>query len=97
MSRRFFLWGKSTYPREFGSLPMSWIDTLRYVRQPNTGVENVFVSLEEVRLLISVPVAENNLALLRDQAAAAILFLSGMRASAFVILVLATWAIRMDS
>ena len=82
-SKRFFRWAKSTYAREMNSLPVAWIDTLRLSRQPQVSVENVFVTGEEVQKLISVPVSENNLALIRDQAAAAMLFLSGMRASAF--------------
>lgn len=85
-SKRFFRWAKSTYPREMNNLPISWIDTLRLSRQPQTSAENVFVSMEEVQELITVPVPQDNLALLRDQAAAAMLFLSGMRASAFTTL-----------
>lgn len=85
-SQRFFRWAKSAYPHEFGSLPVVWIETLRFAHQPQAAGENVFVSLEEVRQLISIPADSNNLALLRDQAAAAILFLSGMRASAFATL-----------
>lgn len=89
LTRRFFLWAKSAYPREFGGLPMSWIETLRYAHQPQAEVENVFVSIEEVRQLISVPADSNNLARLRDKAAAALLFLSGMRASALATLPIA--------
>ena len=85
-SKRFFRWAKSTYPRELNGLPLAWIDTLRLSRQPQVTTENVFVTEEEVQKLISIPVPENNLALLRDQAAAAMLFLSGMRASAFTTL-----------
>ena len=85
-SKRFFRWAKSTYPREMNSLPVAWIDTLRLSRQPQVSTENIFVTLEEVQTLISVPVPENNLVLLRDQAAAAMLFLSGIRASAFTTL-----------
>ena len=85
-SKRFFKWAKSTYPREMNGLPVTWIDTLRLSRQPQVSSENVFVTVDEVQKLISVPVPENNLALLRDQAAAAMLFISGMRASAFTTL-----------
>ncbi len=85
-SKRFFRWAKSTYPREMNALPITWIDTLRLVRQPQVTTENVFVTLEEVQKLISFPVPADNLALIRDQAAAAMLFLSGMRASAFTTL-----------
>jgi len=85
-SKRFFRWAKVTYPREMNSLPISWIDTLRRPRQPQISSENVFVSLEEVQKLLTTPVPEESLALLRDKAAAAMLFLSGMRASAFTTL-----------
>ncbi len=68
------------------SLPISWIDTLRRPRQPQISSENVFVSLDEVQKLLTTPVPEESLALLRDKAAAAMLFLSGMRASAFTTL-----------
>lgn len=84
--KRFFRWAKVTYPREFHGLPLTWIDTLRMVRQPQVTSENVFVSEEEVRQLLAVPAEPDNLALIRDQAAAAFLFLSGMRGSAFVTL-----------
>ena len=85
-SKRFFRWAKETYPREMHSLQPGWIETLRQSRQPQTMAENVFVSDDEVRKLIAYPVPETNLGLLRDQAAASMLFLSGMRASAFTTL-----------
>jgi len=65
---------------------MGWIDTLRLPPHPQVKNENAFVSVEEVKQLLACPVTENDLALLRDQAAAALLFLSGMRGSAFVTL-----------
>ncbi len=83
-SKRFFLWAKRTYSRELSPLPLEWIETLRQVRQPQSQQVNVFVTKEEVSQLVSPPADNNDLALIRDQAAAAILFLSGMRASAFV-------------
>jgi len=85
-SKRFFRWAKASYPRELNSLPMVWIDTLRLTRQPQVTTENVFVSEDEVKQLIAYPVEHDDLALVRDQAAAAMLFLSGMRGSAFVTL-----------
>ena len=85
-SKRFFRWAKATYPREFRSLPETWLDTLRPARQPQVTAENVFVSEEEVRQLVHFPADPDDLALLRDQAAAAFLFLSGMRGGAFVTL-----------
>jgi len=85
-SKRFFRWAKVTYPREMSNLPVSWIDTLRRPRLPQISSEHVFVSLDEIQKLITTPVSEDSLALLRDKAAAAMLFLSGMRASAFTTL-----------
>ncbi len=85
-SRRFFSWAKTMYPKEFNLLTNSWIDTLRLIRQPQKLSENIYVSEEEVHQLISVQLSPGDLALIRDQAAAAFLFLSGMRGSAFVTL-----------
>lgn len=85
-SKRFLQWIRVTYPREMNDLPTAWIDTLRRPRQPQKSSENIFVTVEEVQKLVRMPVPEENLALIRDQAAAAMLFLSGMRASAFTTL-----------
>ena len=85
-AKRFFHWSKTTYPRELQNLPLTWVDTLRLPRQARPIVENIFVSEEEVKQLISLPSDLDNLALLRDQAAAALLFLSGMRGGALVTL-----------
>jgi site-specific recombinase XerD len=85
-SKRFFRWAKVTYPREMNNLPTSWFETLRLPRQPQKSSENVFVSFQEIQTLVNISIPENNLALLRDKAAAAMLFLSGMRASAFTTL-----------
>lgn len=85
-SRRFFVWAKNMYPKELGVISKTWIDTLRLIRQPQKLSENIYVTEDEVRKLISVSGNPEDLALLRDQAAAAFLFLSGMRGSAFVTL-----------
>ncbi len=85
-SKRFFLWAKRTYPRELNTISLDWIETLRLPRQPQKLQVNVFVTEQEVRKLVSPPAPQNDLALIRDQAAAAFLFLSGLRASAFVTL-----------
>lgn len=85
-SKRFFCWARSTYLKDFSKLPASFLDTLRLPRHSHSSGENVFVSLPEVRQLIALPVPEGDLALLREQAAAAMLYLSGMRASAFTTL-----------
>ena len=53
------------------------------VQQPD---EHEYVSLEQVIQLATFPIEESDLALKRDQAAAAMLFLSGMRGGAFTTL-----------
>jgi integrase len=86
VGKRFFTWGKQNYPKEFGSLTTAWLESLRAPRVRESNEEHEYVSLEEVKRLISVRVEEGDLSLLRDKAAAAMLFLSGTRASAFTTL-----------
>ena len=81
--KRLFIWAKQNYPKEFGSLNSAWLESLRSPRVRDTGNEHEYVYLEEILQLIAVPHDESDLALLRDKAAAALLFLSGARASAF--------------
>jgi integrase len=82
-AKRLFTWAKMTYPREYRELPMSWIETLRPPRSSIASPgEHVFVSLDEIRHITSMPIPAHDLAARRDQAAAALLYVSGMRASA---------------
>jgi integrase len=83
VGKRFFVWAKQSHPKEFGSLNFAWLESLRSPRARDTGNEHEYVSLEEILQLIAVPHDKGDLALLRDKAAAALLFLSGARASAF--------------
>jgi len=62
------------------------LESLRSPHVRDTNNEHEYVSLEEVLRLIAVPHEEDDLALLRDKAATAMLFLSGARASAFTTL-----------
>lgn len=82
-AKRFFLWAKTTYPRDFQAMPMAWMDALRLPRTAQQTQDHEFVTLDQVRQLVMLPVRETDLAMRRDQAAAAMLFLSGMRAGAF--------------
>jgi integrase len=84
--KRFFIWAKQNHPREFGSLSSAWLESLRPPRVRESSAEHEYVSLEEVLRLVAVPHEDDDLALLRDKAAAAMLFLSGARASAFTTL-----------
>jgi integrase len=84
VSRRFFRWLREAHPDEFRSLSPTWIDTLRLARgTPVTNKEHIYVTEEEVKLLVQVPLPAGDLALKRDRAAAAMLYLSGTRAGAF--------------
>ncbi len=84
VSRRFFRWLRETHPRDFGKLSPAWIDTLRLAPGTPTGIrEHEYVSEEEIKHLAQIPVPPADLALLRDRAAAVMLFLSGARAGAF--------------
>jgi integrase len=86
VGKRFFTWGKQNYPKEFGSLTTAWLESLRSPRVRDTNDEHEYVSLEEIKQLVAIPHDEDDIALLRDKAAAAMLFLSGARASAFTTL-----------
>jgi integrase len=81
-SKRFLLWAKMTRPREFRKLPIGWIDALRPPRHIQPMHEHVFVTLDEMKQIAALEIPEGNLALRRDQAGAAMLFVSGMRAGA---------------
>ena len=81
-AKRFLLWAKMTYPREFRDLPMAWIDALRPPRGVRPSPDHQFVTLDEVKWLAALSIGEDDLVLRRDQAGAAMLFVSGMRAGA---------------
>lgn len=85
-AKRFLRWLKVNHPKEFRHLPMSWIEALhapRILPSPEDH-EHEFVKLDEVQELVALDVPEGDIALQRDQAAAALLYLSGMRAGALV-------------
>lgn len=86
VGKRFFTWGKQNYPKEFGLLTTVWLESLRSPRVRNIVEEHEYVSLDEVLQLVTVRHEDGDLALLRDKAASAMLFLSGARASAFTTL-----------
>ena len=85
-TRRFFTWLKASYPLKFKSITNHWIETLRPPRNVQYSHEHDYVSLDEVSQLVNNSSADRNLAMKRDQAAAAMLFLSGIRATAFTTL-----------
>ncbi len=83
ISKRFFIWAKATYPKEFTKVTLTWIETLRPPRTPQIGGDPVYVSEDEIYRLTSIAVPKDDLCLLRDRAAAARLYLTGERISAF--------------
>ncbi len=56
---------------------------MRLPRTAQNSIDHDFVKLDEVRRLATLEINPSDLALRRDQAAAAMLFLSGMRGGAF--------------
>jgi integrase len=85
-ARRFFGWARQNHPKEFAVLTPAWLESLRPPRAKDIRGEHEYVTLEEVLKLLAVPHQDGDLALLRDKAAAALLFLSGARARAFTTL-----------
>jgi integrase len=88
-ARRLFDWLKANYPREFRGLPSAWVAALQPPKARPPAPDHQFVPLQEVRQLCSMRFPKEDLAARRDQAAAAMLFLSGMRGGAFSSLSLA--------
>ena len=85
--RAFLTWAKNEYPRRYKGMDNRWVDSLRPSRgrseQSELDTREIY-TIDEVRKLLSFP-AETT-AQRRLQAAAAFLFLSGMRVGAFVTL-----------
>lgn len=81
-TKRFFTWLLLTYPTEFCAFPRTWIHDLRPPTMPDASRERQFVTLDQVLELIALD-SSSSLPLQRNQAAAAMLFLSGMRSGAF--------------
>jgi integrase len=82
-AKRFFTWAKTKYPSDFREIAVDWIEALRLPRTAETSHEHRFIRLEEVRAIAQVEVEPADVASRRDRAASVMLFLSGMRASAF--------------
>lgn len=89
VSKRALAWMKQEDPTGFRKLPARWISALNPPKLKPQVEEHQFISLEHVQRLVEVQVKDGDLATMRDQAAAALLFLSGMRPGAFCSLTLA--------
>lgn len=82
-SQRFLIWAKAQHPHELRGLELAWINTLRPPRIEEQEAVHEFVTLDEVKQLIAAPTTEDTWILKRNQAAAAMLFLSGARDGSF--------------
>jgi integrase len=84
-TRNFFRWGKMYHSRRFARLPAYWIEDLT---PPKVIKEKItdYVTIEDVNQINRLEIDSSNLTLLRDRAAANLLFLVGPRAAAFVTL-----------
>ena len=83
-ARAFFLWAKAEHPGRFRMVDQNWIASIRpprMRRESATLKERELYTLDEVIHLATCPV--ETLCQQRTQAAAALLFLSGMRIGAF--------------
>ncbi len=82
--RAFFAWARGQYPERYAELRGDYVAGLRSKRGPGRVVEREFFTLEQVQQLVDF--APQKLIERRERAMAAMLFLSGMRAGAFVTL-----------
>jgi site-specific recombinase XerD len=81
-AKRFFVWAQIHYSDRYVLIDHRFTDSLRTSRRSEDVVkERELFTLEEVQLMVEVPTT--TLTEERARAAAAFLFLSGMRASAF--------------
>ncbi len=82
-ARAFFRWAKENFPRDYRRISAAWVQTLQPPRMSDEAPkQREVVALDEVRQLVAVP-DNDNIRIRRDKAAAAFLFLSGMRGTAF--------------
>jgi len=80
-ARSFFKWTKLYHSRQFAQLPAYWIEDLTPSKVPHRDAPD-YVTVEEVLKIVRLKIDRDNIALLRDQAMTALLFLSGARAGA---------------
>lgn len=82
ISRNFFTWARDQYPDRYAELRGDYIAGLRSKRGPGRVVERESFTLEQVQQLVDF--TPGSRIERRERAMAAMLFLSGMRAGAFV-------------
>lgn len=82
-ARSFFRWAVVAHPRRY-KIPPLWVESLQAPDVPETVRERELYTVDDVRQLCSLQ--DESLRAQRIMAAVAMLFLSGMRAGAFVTL-----------
>lgn len=82
-ARSFLTWCKNYHHREFAQLPRIWIEDLTPVAVSGRSLVKP-VTEEEILRLARLQIASNDLALQRDQAAACLIYLSGIRGGSLV-------------
>lgn len=80
-TRAFFKWAKLYHNKRFNRLPAHWIEDMTPPKVPRAANLD-YVALEDVLKIARLKIDSENLALQRDQAMSALLFLSGARAGA---------------
>jgi len=86
-AKAFFNWAKEEHEADFSTLPKKWIDNLSSPRIPKDILTvHDYVEYDEILQIARAQIPSQNLTLLRDQAAACFLYLSGARAAAFTTL-----------
>ena len=80
-ARAFFRWAKLYHGRRFAHLPAYWIEDLTPLKVQGGNALD-YIPYEDVLKIIRLKIDRDNLALWRDQAMTAMLFLSGARAGA---------------
>lgn len=80
-TRAFFKWAKLYHNKRFNRLPAYWIEDMTPPKVPRSANLD-YVVLEDVLKIARLKIDRENLALQRDQAMSALLFLSGARVGA---------------
>ncbi len=86
-AKRYFYWARAKWPHRYGSLSLSWVETIVPPRNRSMQTElrvHQYYSLEEIKKIAALE--PSSLRDKRDQAAMCFMWLSGMRVFAFVTL-----------
>ena len=86
VTKSFMEWIRTHHLEIWSDSIKEWAESLQPVRISPRINQHVFITLDEVLQLVKQPVPAQDMALARDQAAAAMLFLSGMRVGALATL-----------